>query len=103
MDKKAKIKTLIALFVIAVVAAGFVLAKKPIHNSCSDTDGGFVVGIVGTVSGYFNNQPYSKTDSCTDSIQLVENTCSAGQAYSTVYYCPSGNGTSFGCVNGACV
>ena len=130
MDKKAKIKTLTALFIIVVIAAGFVLAKKPIPqcgdgvcrggetqtncpqdcgfpNSCSDTDGGIVVGTVGTVSGYINNQPYSKIDYCTDSIQLIENFCYGTQALSEAYNCPAGNSTfnstANGCVNGACV
>lgn len=65
-------------------------------NSCSDTDGGNNIGIVGTTSGYYNNNAYSHTDSC------------AGDSIITEYYC-SGNlevsqqqSCQYGCANGAC-
>lgn len=74
-------------------------------NSCSDTDGGFVIGVQGTVSGYNNNQPYSYAEYCLDSNTLVEYYCSG--VYPVSYYqnCNPTNSTNVtnSCINGACV
>lgn len=70
-------------------------------NSCSDTDGGFVVSVQGTVSGYQNGQPFSYSDVCLDLIHLKEWSCSGTAPYAFEYGCAVQNYT--GCSNGACV
>jgi hypothetical protein len=73
-----------------------------IPNSCSDTDGGMIYGVKGTVSGYYNSQIYSNTDFCSGSTGvLVEYYCSAGRSFNTAYNCV-GNSTT-ACVDGACI
>ena len=76
-----------------------------IPNSCSDTDGGFVVSSRGTVSGYANNQHYSNSDFCLNNNSLNEYYCSGTSAASSSYACPSNNSTNstVNCFNGACV
>ncbi len=70
-------------------------------NSCSDSDGGYVVAIQGTVSGYLNNVPYSNTEYCVNSTAVFEYYCSGALA--------TGNGNTCGtnatttCSNGACI
>ncbi len=44
-------------------------------DSCSDTDGGNVVSVFGTASGYYNNAPYSNSDACVDPSNIVEYYC----------------------------
>ena len=68
-------------------------------DSCADTDGGLVEWVLGTVSGYFNNNSYSDSDYCTDSTTLVEFYCGGAFAYDRAVNC-TGNYT--GCANGAC-
>jgi hypothetical protein len=71
-------------------------------NSCSDTDGGFVVGAFGTVSGYYFGSPYSYSDACVDNWTLSEWECAGGYAYNFANYsCSWSNYTM--CMNGACV
>jgi hypothetical protein len=70
-------------------------------NTCSDTDGGWVPKVQGTVSGYYSGQPYSYTDYCIDSAMLNEYYCSGGLKYSSSFNC-AGN-TTISCSNGACV
>ncbi len=69
-------------------------------DSCSDTDGGYVIHIQGTVSGYNNELPYNYTDYCVDNVTLNEYFCSGTQCSSNQYNC-AWNSTV--CVNGACV
>ena len=69
-------------------------------DSCSDTDGGFVVETQGTVSGYYNGNPYSYTDFCeTNTTQLGEYYCWEDNWYFSFVNCV--NETVFS--NGACV
>jgi hypothetical protein len=73
-----------------------------IPNSCSDTDGGMIYTVKGTISGYYNSQPYSNTDYCSGSTGvLVEYYCSAGSSFNTAYNCVGNSTTS--CVDGACI
>lgn len=68
-----------------------------IPNSCSDTDGGNVISIAGTTSGYLNNQPYSNDDYCVDGSNIMEFFCvadyessqeqSCGEDYISDPYC----------------
>ncbi len=67
-------------------------------NTCTDTDGGFVVYTAGNVYGSLNGTPYNYTDTC-GGPALQEWYCSSGFAYSSWFNC-SMNGT--GCTNGAC-
>ncbi|NIO22762.1 MAG: hypothetical protein GTN38_01905 [Candidatus Aenigmarchaeota archaeon] len=71
-------------------------------DSCSDTDGGFVVTVQGTASGYLNGIPYSNTDFCDFNITttLIEFYCVGDQCDLNFYDCTM-NFTS--CSNGACV
>ena len=70
-------------------------------NSCSDSDGGQDVLVLGTVSGYYNGNPYSNTDYCrANDTYLKEFYCSSVYQYSHAYYCE--NITGGPCVNGIC-
>jgi len=77
-----------------------------IPDSCSDTDGGIVSTVKGTVSGYYNQQPYSYTDYClyaNETGQMVlEYYCSGNIYFSTILDCEAGIETT-SCVDGACV
>lgn len=70
-------------------------------DSCSDTDGGFVTTIKGTVSGYKNNNPYSYTDACISNTTLIEYYCSGTNYLNSTASCYM-NTTTY-CSNGACV
>jgi hypothetical protein len=74
-----------------------------IPNSCSDTDGGIVITVKGTVSGYSSGSPYSYTDFCVENstTSVKEYYCSGNNWYSYSYSC-AGNVTTT-CVDGACV
>ncbi|MEK6964447.1 MAG: hypothetical protein AABX70_08565 [Nanoarchaeota archaeon] len=69
-------------------------------NSCTDTDGGFIVTIQGSISGVSNNTGYNYTDTCLGTTLLDEHTCSGTQPNHFTYNC-TGNYT--GCSNGACI
>ena len=75
------------------------------RDFCSDTDGGIVSGIQGTVSGDDESVPYSFTDSCLDVTNLTERYCGTrSQDYAplSINLNCAGNATTQ-CVNGACV
>lgn len=44
-------------------------------DSCSDSDGGNVITVFGTTSGYLNGNPYSSDDYCADTSNVVEYYC----------------------------
>lgn len=67
-------------------------------NSCSDTDGGIVLYVQGTVSGYSGGSPYSYTDYCINSTSVNEYYCSGSQ----YYFMWSGCSYNQTCTNGAC-
>jgi hypothetical protein len=69
-------------------------------NTCSDTDGGFVVSVPGTVNGLYNGQQYSNSDYCVNSVILIENYCSGTTPASMNFSC-SGNFTQ--CSGGSCI
>jgi len=76
-----------------------------IPNSCSDTDGGIVPEVIGTVSGYYSGSPYNYTDNCLTfppnmTNYLNEYYCSGNRQYMQQINCEM-NYTS--CSNGACV
>ena len=66
---------------------------------CSDTDGGVVFDVQGTVSGYDNGSPYNYTDYCNGTM-VMEYYCSGNDWYT---YPESCNGNYTTCSNGACV
>jgi len=72
-------------------------------NSCSDTDGGLVYTIKGTVSGLSNGVPYSYTDYCqaTNSTWILEYYC-VGSDWDAQWHDCAGNVTTT-CSDGACV
>lgn len=70
-------------------------------DSCSDTDGGFVIDVLGTVSGYDEGSPYSHPDYCVDSTNIMEYYCVSDQYYSQSVECWINNQTA-SCVDGAC-
>ncbi|MFH1210090.1 MAG: hypothetical protein V1663_04855 [archaeon] len=73
-------------------------------NSCTDTDGGFVPLIRGTVSGYLNQNPYSYIDSCQNSNLLREYYCSGTYQLNSLVTCSyMSNLTNMTCSNGACI
>lgn len=69
-------------------------------DSCSDSDGGFVPGSFGSVSGYYSQNYYEYAEFCLDSENVLEYYCSGSQAYNYSYFC-TGNYT--GCSGGRCV
>jgi hypothetical protein len=71
-------------------------------DSCTDTDGGSVVTVKGTVSGYQNNVPFSYDDTCLNNITLAELYCSSSKKPLNFTYNCNTNMTSI-CLNGACV
>jgi len=72
-----------------------------IPDSCSDTDGGFVVGTQGTVSGYFFEESYSDTDFCVDNTTITEYYCGGDYAYNWTGSCVTN--TTSSCTSGACI
>jgi hypothetical protein len=64
-------------------------------NSCTDTDGGNVAGIQGTVYGIAVGREYNNADYCFNATALKEYVCYSAKFSSTVINC--------NCVNGACV
>jgi hypothetical protein len=70
-----------------------------IPNSCTDTDGGFKYNVKGTISGYYSDQPYTYTDSCTGDM-LTEYYCYTTE-YGYNYYNCVYQGKK--CIDGACV
>ncbi len=74
---------------------------NPIPNSCSDSDGGIVFTVNGTVSGYKSEQWYNYADYCTNSETVMEYYCVSNLAYNFTSSCV-GNTTS-SCVGGKCV
>ncbi|MBN2203105.1 MAG: hypothetical protein JW700_02895 [Candidatus Aenigmarchaeota archaeon] len=72
-----------------------------ILDSCSDTDGGFVLTTQGTASGYLSENPYNYTDYCANNMTLVEFYCSGNLAYNYSTSCYTNTTTM--CYNGACV
>ncbi|MBW2977202.1 hypothetical protein KY347_07205 [Candidatus Woesearchaeota archaeon] len=74
---------------------------NPAPDSCSDSDGGWFPELLGTVSGYLNDQQYSYDDYCFNNITLMEYSCSGSYAYNGIVSC-IGNLTA-SCLNGACV
>ena len=118
MKQKGKV-ALVSLFVISFfLVAGFVFAKPDAKrpNSCSDTDGGIVLTVKGTTSGYYSNNFYSHADYCTDASNVNEYYCSGSFEYSTVASCGTDfyganycrnssvyhNFTDYSCASGAC-
>ncbi|MBU0898641.1 MAG: hypothetical protein KJ613_02385 [Nanoarchaeota archaeon] len=75
----------------------------PIPNSCSDTDGGITTYTIGTVSGYYNEEPYEYTDFCSDEMTLREYYCVNGQWNSMYYTCQGYNESGVTCMDGACI
>ena len=71
-------------------------------NSCSDTDGGNVPLVEGTVSGSSYGSAYSYTDICYSSTKLTEHYCNGNLRTQTLVNCAN-NVTTTTCSNGACV
>ncbi|MBI5148970.1 hypothetical protein HZA33_04795, partial [Candidatus Pacearchaeota archaeon] len=85
---------LILLSVIVVLELSVNITGKVISRICSDSDGGKIYDIQGTVT--YKNRVY--TDYCTSSTLLREYYCNlVGRPSSTYYTCP------YSCANGACV
>ncbi len=76
------------------------VADCGICDSCSDTDG-WNPNTQGTISGYDDNAPYSNTDFCLDSMNVVEYWCSGVNPANSTVECMANMSQT--CVNGACV
>lgn len=75
-----------------------VVNETVIPDSCTDTDGGLKYNVKGTISGYYSNQAYTYTDSCTGDL-LTEYYC-LGTNYGYKFYnCVY---VSKKCIDGAC-
>ncbi|UCC91878.1 MAG: hypothetical protein JSV39_01235 [Candidatus Aenigmatarchaeota archaeon] len=74
----------------------------PPPDSCSDTDGGYVVTVQGTASGYSGGYPYNLTDECLINAtwMLLEYYCVGDYCNNDFYDCTINFTT---CSNGACV
>ncbi|MFH1510801.1 MAG: hypothetical protein ABIF10_03855 [Candidatus Woesearchaeota archaeon] len=69
-------------------------------NSCTDSDGGRITAVAGTVTGALQGTPYSYSDSCADTYTLREFFCESDYQRMDYLMCPSG--TSYGtpyCIN----
>jgi len=107
---------LVILVMVCVIFMGPAMAKPP-ANSCNDTDGGDIITLFGTISGYYNKTIYNHNDYCIDAGAIVEYYCSgvyknsSAQSCGTdVYtgdgYCYNGdvyrNFSDYFCANGSC-
>ena len=73
-------------------------------DSCSDTDGGFAIGLQGTVSGDDESTPYSYTDFCLNTTIVNEYGCGGPSLdYAPLSYPMACTGNTTSCINGACV
>ena len=70
--------------------------------TCTDTDGGRVYTIKGTVSGQ-TTQPFNFTDYCESSGSLREYYCRADNAPTYESHSCGGDNSTVTCVDGACV
>jgi len=118
-------KIFLATMAIISVCVAFILtsqatsaAPKPmaVKYSCSDTDGGNVITVFGTVSGYYNRVWYSNSDSCVDAGNILEYYCngvyktsqqqSCGTDSYGSAYCSANlvykDFTDYSCSSGAC-
>ena len=102
---------------IAQVYAVVDYSTPVINDSCSDTDGGNIITLFGTASGYLNSSYYSDSDYCVDSGNIMEYFCSGiyeqsqqqscgSDGYGSAY-CSAGNTiykdyTDYFCGSGAC-
>ena len=68
-------------------------------DSCSDTDGGNVITVFGTTSGYYNNSQYSNDDYCVDSSNIMEYYCSGDYEQSSQQSCGTDFYGSNYCIN----
>ncbi len=75
------------------------------QDTCSDSDGGFMINTKGTATGIQYGKPYEKQDYCktvfdkasgTSKTMLIEYFCRAGQPLSNAVDCPTS------CTDGAC-
>ncbi len=74
-----------------------------VPNFCDDTDGGDEALIRGTMSGYWDDTPYSNTDYCIDTTNLVEYFCWEWneEPFNTTIDCVQNGSVS--CSTGACI
>lgn len=70
------------------------------NNSCSDSDGGWIINVTGTVSGFYQGSSYNYTDFCNSTQVMLEYYCNTTEWRSSPIYCPTYNLT---CSNGKCV
>jgi hypothetical protein len=71
-----------------------------IPDSCSDSDGGYNIFVLGNVSGYLDENSYTYWDFCSTNTSLIEYACSGNYAYNYTVDCTI-NATS--CSSGACI
>nr|WP_304766365.1 hypothetical protein [Candidatus Burarchaeum sp.] len=72
------------------------------NNSCSDTDGGQIYNVTGTVNGTYNGANYSYTDTCSSGTLLQENYCSGTTNHSEMFTCTN-MGAGYTCSGGKCI
>jgi hypothetical protein len=99
------------------IAQVYAVVDYSVPDSCSDTDGGNIISVFGTASGYLNSTPYSSDDYCVDTSNIMEYYCSGAynqsqqqscgtDGYVGSNYCMSGdvygNYTDYSCGSGAC-
>ncbi|MEM7819334.1 MAG: hypothetical protein QXD48_00715 [Candidatus Aenigmatarchaeota archaeon] len=113
--------SLLSVAIISVVAIFLItttiFAEPKPKYSCSDTDGGNVINVFGTVSGYYNRIRYSYSDYCVDLGTIMEYYCVDNYAQSQQQSCGTDGYISGGyclnnsifrdykdyyCTNGAC-
>ncbi|RME31463.1 hypothetical protein D6789_02715 [Candidatus Woesearchaeota archaeon] len=74
-----------------------------VPGNCTDSDGGLVYDVRGTVIQVGNGQYSTATDTCVDAERLTEYFCNrANQIRYVEKNCSNMNGTYIGCSNGAC-
>jgi hypothetical protein len=77
------------------------VADCGICDYCDDSDGGLVYDVAGTVTFYYQGQPYYFDDGCNTTAILAEQYCFYDSPATQYVDCTTMNFTS--CTNGACV
>jgi hypothetical protein len=100
-----------------IVAQVYAVVDYTQNDVCSDTDGGNVITVYGTTSGYIGGSPYSHNDYCVDTSSITEYYCSGTSEQSSSQSCGTDgytgsdfcqgedvyqNYTDYSCASGAC-
>lgn len=103
-----KYKWYIVILLIAAVLAAYVVVAgtnalgmaRAVKNSCSDSDGGNVIAVFGTTSGYYKNKLYTYNDYCINSGTIMEYYCNGVYQTNLQQSCGTDGYAGSYCLNG---